>query len=100
MTTTDYDAPRTAAEDEPATEVYDLTRARASTAPRVPLIDDPETEESKDLPEADPEETGLTIRVIPQQHDEFLCESCFLICHRSQLVQHSDGRQACFGCQG
>lgn len=100
--TTDYDAPRTAPEDEePVSDVLEMTRvrgARGAAATRVPLIDDTETDESMELPEADLSETGLTVHVVPQQHDEFLCESCFLVCHRSQLAQHADGQQICLGC--
>lgn len=95
---TDYDAPRTTPEDEPSTDVLALTRPRGAATTQAPLIDESKTDENMDLPDADLSELELTVQVVPQQDEEFLCESCFLVRHRSQLVQGSDGRQTCAGC--
>ena len=41
----------------------------------------------------------LTVQVIPQGEDEFVCQSCFLVHHRSQkAVRH--GIEYCRDCEG
>ena len=102
MATTDYDAPRTRAEDEPANESLDAIRARASTTTQAPGIDleDSDTAEGIDLPGADLSHEELTVAVIPEQQDEFTCGSCFLVRHRSQLVRQKEGTGYCADCEG
>jgi len=90
---TDYDAPRTGPEDEPANESLE--------AARVPDIDDDtDTAEGIDLPGADLSEEELTVQVIPERDDEFVCDSCFLVRHRSQLAREADGHRYCTDCGG
>lgn len=48
--TTDYDAPRTAPEDEPDSEALELTRAQETATARAQLMEESETEECRDLP--------------------------------------------------
>ncbi len=96
---TDYDAPRTSPEDEPANEP--LEAARAPGTLQVPDIDDAEddTVEGVDLPGADLSAEELTIQVIPERDDEFVCDSCFLVRHRSQLARATDGHRYCTECE-
>jgi hypothetical protein len=41
----------------------------------------------------------LTVLVVPQAADEFVCQSCFLVRHRSQKVVRR-GVEYCRGCEG
>ncbi|ASN51081.1 MULTISPECIES: DUF4193 family protein [unclassified Sinomonas] len=41
----------------------------------------------------------LTVQVIPQGEDEFVCQSCFLVHHRSQKVEVG-GQAFCRDCEG
>ncbi|GGG63846.1 dUTPase [Kocuria dechangensis] len=102
MATTDYDAPRTRAEDEPANESLEALRARTNTATRAPGIDleDADTAEGIDLPGADLSHEELTVAVIPEQQDEFTCASCFLVRHRSQLARQKGDMTYCTDCEG
>jgi hypothetical protein len=36
--------------------------------------------------------------VLPKQEDEFTCDSCFLVHHRSQLAHEKKGRLVCRDC--
>ncbi|MCJ8503527.1 DUF4193 domain-containing protein [Kocuria flava] len=98
---TDYDAPRTRPEDEPATASLAVVQARGATA-QAPAIDleDADTAEGIDLPGADLSHEELTIQVIPEQTDEFTCGSCFLVRHRSQRARESRGTVYCIDCEG
>lgn len=96
--TVDYDAPRNPPEEEPAINVLEMARTRGVSDSRSEPIDESENDESVDLPEVDLSESGLIVHVLPQQTDEFLCESCFLVCHRSQLAEGSDGQHTCLSC--
>ncbi len=99
---TDYDAPRTQPEDEPANESLEAIQARTSVTTQAPAIDleDADTAEGIDLPGADLSHEELTVAVIPEQADEFTCGSCFLVRHRSQLAPSSTGAQYCTDCDG
>jgi hypothetical protein len=99
---TDYDAPRTAPEDEPANESLEAIQARASATTQTAVIDteDFDTAEGIDLPGADLSHEELTVAVIPEQVDEFTCASCFLVRHRSQLARQKNGASHCTDCEG
>jgi hypothetical protein len=99
---TDYDAPRTRPEDEPANESLDALQARTSAGAQTAVIDleDADTAEGIDLPGADLSHEELTVAVIPEQADEFTCASCFLVRHRSQLARHQQGVKYCTDCEG
>jgi hypothetical protein len=73
---TDYDAPRTQPEDEPANESLEAIQAQRST-PQTAVIDleDADTAEGIDLPGADLSHEELTVAVVPEQADEFTCGS-------------------------
>ncbi|MHC5560919.1 DUF4193 domain-containing protein [Kocuria sp. U4B] len=99
---TDYDAPRTRDEDEPANESLEALQARTSATTQAPAIDleDVDTAEGIDLPGADLSHEELTVQVVPEQADEFTCASCFLVRHRSQLALSSAGARYCTDCEG
>ena len=42
----------------------------------------------------------LIVEVVPQADDEFICSSCFLVHHRSQLARQKDGARYCADCDG
>ena len=83
---TDYDTPRTAdLEDAPEQSLEALKARRADAA--ADLGDDVDPFETElDLPGADLSGEELNLRVLPRQADEFTCTSCYLVHHRSQLV--------------
>lgn len=99
---TDYDAPRVAPEDEPANESLEAIRARSSAATQTPAldVDDADTAEGIDLPGADLSQEELVVQVLPEQDNEFVCASCFLVHHRSQIVHQHNGHQYCTDCEG
>ena len=82
---TDYDAPRTAPEDEPANESLEAIQTRTSATIQRAVIDAEffDTAEGIDLPGAVLSHEEFTVAVIPELVDEFTCASCFLARHRS-----------------
>jgi predicted RNA-binding Zn-ribbon protein involved in translation (DUF1610 family) len=98
---TDYDAPRTRPEDEPANESLEALQARTSAVTQTAVIDaeDLDTAEGIDLPGADLSHEELTVAVIPEQADEFTCASCFLVRHRSQLARQAGETSYCSDCE-
>ncbi len=59
--------------------------------------DDDEDEEDEEEEEAEGDERGDTAtRVLPKQPGEFVCQSCFLVKHQSQLADKE--RQLCRDC--
>jgi hypothetical protein len=96
MAIADYDAPR-----RPVVELEDDSldelKARRAGA-QSPTVDVDEPDGDFDLPGADLSDEELTVTVIPMRADEFRCDSCFLVHHRSQLVVRSSGRSLCRDC--
>ena len=99
---TDYDAPRTRPEDEPANESLEAIQVQRSATTQTAVIDaeDFDTAEGIDLPGADLSHEELTVAVIPEQVDEFTCASCFLVRHRSQVAKEKNGMLYCADCEG
>ena len=59
--------------------------------------EDEEDEEDEEEEEAEGDERGdTTTRVLPKQPGEFVCQSCFLVKHQSQLADKE--RQLCRDC--
>ncbi|CAG7627190.1 DUF4193 domain-containing protein [Rhodococcus opacus] len=84
---TDYDAPRVTESDESTdTSLEQLTASRKDTQSPAVDVEDTDTAESFELPGADLSGEELAVRVIPRQTDEFTCTTCFLVHHRSRLV--------------
>jgi Domain of unknown function (DUF4193) len=99
---TDYDAPRRGDVDELSEDsLEELKARRADTKSGTIDIDETELNESLELPGADLSSLSgeeLTMRVLPQQQDEFTCSSCFLVHHRSRLARQRSGRHMCRDC--
>jgi len=94
---TDYDAPRVTESD--ADESLDeLTSRRNDAATTVIDVDDGDTVDSFDLPDADITGEELSVRIVPKQADEFVCSSCFLVQHQNRLALRKDGQQICTDC--
>ncbi len=78
----DYDAPRVAPDSDTADESLEalgVQRREVQTA----LIDvEDDLADAVFLPDGDLSGEELTVRVVPQQADEFVCRSCFLVHHR------------------
>ncbi len=89
---TDYDAPRTLA-NEPAAESLDLLQERRNAGPEEDLAE-PEFE----LPAYDIIDEELTAPVIPVRADEFRCGRCFLVLHRSMHAGTRNGADTCRDC--
>jgi hypothetical protein len=93
---TDYDAPRdaeaTAAEQ---TASLDALRAQAPTT-QVTVDDEANLLEDLELPGADLSHEILAVDVVPQMADEFRCDKCFLVVHRSRRAK--PGVNVCVDC--
>ena len=97
MPIADYDAPR-----RPVVELADDNleelRVRRSSA-QSPSVDLDESEAGDfELPGADLAEEELTVSVVPMRADEFRCDRCFLVHHRSQLTTLPSGQRLCRDC--
>ena len=96
---TDYDAPRVTTEPEADESLEALTSRRKNDASTAVIdVDDGDAIDSFDLPDTDLTNEELTVRVVPKQADEFVCSSCFLVHHHSQLALRKDGQQFCNDC--
>jgi hypothetical protein len=93
---TDYDAPRdaeaTAAEQ---TASLDALRAQAPTT-QVTVDDEANLLEDLELPGADLSHEILAVDVVPQMADEFRCDKCFLVVHRTRRAK--PGVDICVDC--
>jgi hypothetical protein len=95
---TDYDAPRVA-EPEADESLEELKSRRTNDAATAVIdVDEGDALDSFDLPDVDLSGEELTVRVVPKQADEFVCSSCFLVHHHSQLALRKDGQPYCNDC--
>jgi hypothetical protein len=97
MAITDYDAPRRAAVELEDDSLEELKARRNTTKSPSADVDEPEADEYE-LPGADLSDEELTVSVVPMRTDEFRCDSCFLVHHRSQLVIQVSGKSLCRDC--
>ena len=98
---TDYDAPRRTEADELAGDsLEELKARRAEGATGEVDVDETDTAESYELPGADLSGEELTVRVVPEQDNEFTCGECFLVHHRSRFAVERDGLPICVACAG
>jgi len=83
----DYDV-RHRDNDENVRELEEMKAASATRTAQRPDIEPDEVEvaETFELPGADLSDELLTVRVQPQQVDEFTCAACFLVRHHTQLA--------------
>jgi hypothetical protein len=93
--TTDYDRPRDT-ESVDGAEAESLEALRGQTATAVLDVDDSNLLEDLELPGADLSSEELVVRVVPLQKDEFRCQRCFLVAHKSQRA--APGVDVCRDC--
>jgi hypothetical protein len=95
---TDYDAPRrTQTTDDDSLEALNARRTDTQSVD----VDETDLNEALELPGADLSnlsEDELTVRIVPQQADEFTCTSCCLVHHRSRLARETRGQIICRDC--
>lgn len=86
---TDYDQPRDkeATEAEEAESLEALRSQAAASKTAVLDVDDSNLLEDLELPGADLSGESLVVAVVPAQKDEFRCERCFLVVHKSQRAK-------------
>ncbi len=96
----DYDAQRATPENGVAEPLDELKTAKTSPTASVIDLDEADLADSFELPGADLSDEQLVIQVMPVQSDEFVCMSCFLVHHRSQLAREKDGQKYCIECEG
>ncbi|WP_275423784.1 DUF4193 family protein [Virgisporangium ochraceum] len=92
----DYDSPR-----RPPTgdDGMDELQARDRTArPPTADLDEVDTADGVEPPDADMSGEELTVPVSPMRSDELQCPRCFLVHHRSQFVLRADGLNVCREC--
>ena len=91
---TDYDAPRLREGDEDKPQSLEgLHQGRART---VDLLEEGDPDGGPVLPGADLSDLSLEVQVLPRQADEFTCERCCLVAHRSQ--EPKPGMSVCRDC--
>ena len=96
---TDYDAPRAKETDEVDESLDELATRRRNQVDVATLdVDDGDTVDSIELPDADLSGEELIVRVIPKQANEFTCSSCFLVQHQNRLAMRSGDRLICADC--
>ena len=87
---TDYDTPRKTDDELNEDSLEELKARRVDKTAAVVDLEEGDNE-SLELPGADLSGEELTVRVVPKQADEFTCRRCFLVRHRSQLVDEKKG---------
>lgn len=96
---TDYDQRRQVDSDDLEVESLEAIKARRAEAHSGAVdLDEAELAETLELPGADLSAEDLTVRVLPQQADEFVCSRCFLVHHHSQLAGTASGSPVCRDC--
>ena len=97
---TDYDAPRKQDEEQNEESYEELNARRSEMQSGAVDEDENSAAESFELPGADLSNEELNVVVLPAQHDEFTCASCFLVRHRSQIAREEGGLSYCIECEG
>jgi hypothetical protein len=94
---TDYDQPRDG-EAIAAEEAAALEALRGQTMSKTALLDldDSNLLEDLELPGADLSAQSLVVAIVPARRDEFRCQRCFLIVHKSQRA--APGVDVCRDC--
>ncbi|WP_295701514.1 DUF4193 domain-containing protein [Lapillicoccus sp.] len=95
---TDYDAPRKTDDDLSEDSIEELKARRVDKSSSSVDVDETDQAEGFELPGADLSGEELSVRVLPRQADEFTCDQCFLVHHRSQLAKEVKGQMVCRDC--
>jgi hypothetical protein len=97
----DYDEVRSDVEETQERSLEDLQTANAPDARSVVTeLDEADALDKGLIPGAEIISDELIVQMVPQATDEFTCYSCFLVRHRSQLAQKSNGHAYCVECEG
>lgn len=97
---TDYDELRPDLK-ESQNDSLEAVKSANAPDPRSVVRDlDGDDTEGGDLPGGEILDGELTVHVIPQGEDEFVCQSCFLVRHKSQKARQKDGLAYCRDCEG
>ena len=96
--TTDYDAPRNDLEQEGTDSLEELRARHAEAQPDADAADATEVAENFELPGADLSGEKLTVKVLPQQQDEFTCSKCFLVHYYNRFAEQHNGALICRDC--
>ncbi|ACC43582.1 MULTISPECIES: DUF4193 domain-containing protein [Mycobacterium] len=97
----DYDArriPDSDAADPSGLRELAPTLPRSSTATIDAVDDDPNAAPVFEPPGADLSGEELSVAVIPQRSDEFICSCCYLVQHRSRLRSSIGQLPVCADC--
>jgi hypothetical protein len=85
---------------ESQTESLEAVKSVTAPDPRSVVLElDGDDSEAGELRGGEILNDELTVQVIPQGEDEFVCQSCFLVRHRSQKVVRG-GVEYCRDCEG
>jgi len=96
----DYDEVRPEVKESQESSLEALrTENTADARSVVRELDEADTVDGVELP-GDFIGEELIVEVVPQKKDEFVCSSCFLVHHRSQLAKEKDGQVYCIECEG
>ncbi len=98
---TDYDELRSDVKESQQTSLQALKSASAPDARSVVLeLDEADGLDGAGVPGGEFIAEELTVQVIPQADDEFTCQSCFMVRHRSQIARQKGSHAYCTDCDG
>ncbi len=98
---TDYDELRSDVKESQQTSLQALKSASAPDARSVVLeLDEADGLDGAGVPGGEFIVEELTVQVIPQADDEFTCQSCFMVRHRSQIARQKASHAYCTDCDG
>ena len=98
---TDYDEVRSDVKESQEKSLEALQSANAPDARSVVReLDEADSLDGAMIPGGEIVAEELTVQVIPQAEDEFTCDSCFLVRHRSQIAREKNGHAYCIDCEG
>jgi hypothetical protein len=98
---TDYDEVRSDVKESQQNSLQALRSANAPDARSVVMeLDEADGLDGAGVPGGEFIAEELTVQVIPQAEDEFTCNSCFMVRHRSQIARQKGGHAYCTDCEG
>jgi hypothetical protein len=62
-------------------------------------LDSEEYQDDAEIPGGEFVDGELTVHLVPQGEDEFVCQSCFLVRHRSQIARTDASGTYCHDCE-
>ena len=96
----DYDEVRPEVKESQESSLEALRTENAPDARSAVMdLDEADTVDGVQLP-GDFIAEELIVEVVPRKKDEFVCSSCFLVHHRSQVAKEKDGHAYCIECEG